>query len=167
MTSCRLKTLIDNETEFTAEVEGVLDERSQSTFDQLKEVTSQTVTLDFNRLQFISSIGTRILAQTFSHLTASKSRKITLKNCPPSLVEQFNLLPNLVKGLSVDSFQLPYECKSCSHSWLTTVSVGSIDVDQIHEYEEVKCPSCGSEALLEYDAEDYFDFLRVIHEQAS
>jgi hypothetical protein len=90
----------------------VLDEAYE--FSTLRPSVGQVVVLDCGQVEHVSSIWASRWIQWVR--TNHLEQQYRFRNCPRKFIEMLNYLDEFrPKRLVVESFALPYECRSCGH----------------------------------------------------
>ncbi len=122
------------------------------------EPTSPNLVLDFQNVSSVNSYGIKKWAVL---LTSLESKNVSYRNIPTILVEQINIINHLRRGVTLESFYLPFGCESCD-----------IEIDKLVTLEDVKtegyfdsldelydCERCRSHLEFLDDEDIYFIFL--------
>ena len=123
-------------------------------------IASGEVRMDMAGIRSINSTGVREWALWLGR----SSIKPTYVNCPPAVVMQLNIIPQLLEnGAVVESFYLPAYCPSCQKQILFLLRSG-------HEFFPGKAPTialplCGCDDApyeSDVDLDEYFYFVEQL-----
>ena len=99
-----------NGSELTLVLSGTIDEDVQ--FPSLNLASVKQITFDLKEVKSINSVGIREWLNWIKPL--AEKCQITMKNCPKTLVFQFNMVEGfLPKGSKVSSLYVPFFCEKC------------------------------------------------------
>jgi hypothetical protein len=138
-------------------MQGALDEDTD--LENLNLKPYREIRFDLHGIQHINSVGARSWIHWVSNF--DRSKKYSLSNCPTVFVNQANLILGIVpEWMGVESFELPYYCEHCSHSFGVMLELASSRVVPEDVPETAKCKKCGLLAELDTFPEKYFQFLQ-------
>ena len=141
-------------------LEGALDENCM--LPEFAEAITGTLTIDLSQVHTINSLGCRKWTQWIKD-KAHADKGVTLINCSPAIVAQFNVLIGfLPDSVAIESFFVPYTCESCAHEERVLLTQGQ-EFDRtagiIQVREEVPCPQCKNMMTMDAIKARYFKFL--------
>lgn len=144
------------EGELSVAIEGVFDETVD--VDKLLEGHEfSSVCFDFKKLKRINSSGVRRWLLFLQN--TKKKFPIIIKQAPPPVVEQMNLIAGFLDGVQVESIYLPYLCSRCGHEEQVLVKANAFDQLK-EEIPVVSCPNCNTPNMeFDYLEEEYLHFL--------
>ncbi len=129
---------------------GDIDERVTEGLAQVSSnVKTSDVTFDCDGVQNINSLGIR--QWMFFMASFGAQRKMTFRNCPPSLIDYATMLPKTFGAGKVESLYLTYYCELCQAS-----SKALIDFAKLKDNREVansRCSKCANELQTDMDLE--------------
>ena len=153
-----------NGTELNLLLSGVIDEDVQ--FPAIDVAPFKNVFFDLKDVKSINSVGIREWLNWITPI-ASKSQ-VTMKNCPKTLVFQFNMVEGfLPKGSLVQSMYVPFFCEKCDLEENVLFEVGkeikvtgsNVTVD--FDLEKIKpCKEASCELSMDVTEAKYFHFLK-------
>ena len=116
-----------------------------------------TAALDLAGVRRINSFGVRELVDFLDQL--GSRCLIAAERCSPAVVSQLNMLPELMRHISVRSVLVPMECTRCFHERdvLLDLPPGTRHPD----VPRTMCDECDAEMALADLPERYFAFLVV------
>lgn len=139
-------------------ITGMVDEYAD--FSSLAQSAGQVLYVDFSGVTRVNSSGLRSWIQSIQR----HKIQLVLRECSPSIVEQFAMIPEFVgKNGVVESFFARYQCLSCIYEENQRYQIGA---DQSAEPPKVDvqlanpCPNCGDVVELDHHAELYLNFLQ-------
>lgn len=139
-------------------ITGIVDEYAD--FSSLATCAGQMLYVDFSGVSRVNSSGLRSWIQTIQR----NKIQLVLRDCSPSVVEQFAMIPEFVgKNGVVESFYARYQCVSCMHEENHRYQIGvNLDADTLNLDLQLAtpCPQCGDVVELDHHAELYLTFLR-------
>ncbi len=152
-----------NDSILTLLLSGTIDERSD--FPKIDASAVKEISFDLKNLEYINSIGIRDWVNWIEPL--SKKCKITMRNCPKRLVQQFNMVTGfLPKNAEITSFYVPYFCEKCNFEDSFLFNVGKevkieagkikLSID-LKKFKDCKDSGCGIE--MDGLESKYFQFL--------
>lgn len=147
--------------------EGVIDENFNH--EKVPVDRNQPVILQLSGIQKLNSVGVREWILLMRKISKSPEQSVIFRECSIELVDQINMIPEVLAGATVESFQAPYFCDCGNESSKLLISEDICAGDgTFNAPPEFDC-ECGSK--LEFDAieECYFQFLipRINFNQAS
>lgn len=92
-------------------LDGQIDDTVQ--LKALADEIHDKVVIDLARVSFINSVGVREWVRLLKALH-ERGVKVIARRCSEALVFQFNMIPQTLEGIAVESFFAPYACASCS-----------------------------------------------------
>ena len=136
---------------------GQIDE--VSSLDEMAENPPRRVVIDLGGLAFMNSLGVRRWARLI-RLLDERGAKVAVRNCPEHVTFQFNMIPQTVDGVEVESFFAPYSCPGCGHETSMCIDA-KLHLDQLRQYAPpgFDCPLCGAAMEFEEMPERYLAFL--------
>jgi hypothetical protein len=146
----------------TVIVSGRIDERFDfARFDKVP--VGQTLTIDFEHLGAINSVGIRTLVD---YVSKRPPGTVKFVNCTTVILEPLNAMPRAFAAVDhrdvVATFVMPFDCKQCG-----TVDGLVIKMDDVKvEHDEVRipdtrCPNCRRVLQPTIDPSDLCAFLLV------
>jgi anti-anti-sigma regulatory factor len=150
--------------ECTVHVSGVINESTD--FGEIDIAGAKAVILDLGGVIFLNSMGLRNWVIWTKGLLGKA--QFFFRNCPRPVVEQMSILQGfLPMGAIVESFFIPYHCKSCNHEeeYLATrgkdFMPATVDAKGgLNVPEKRPCPVCNAEMEWDVVADKYFSFLK-------
>ena len=135
-------------------IKGIISE--QSDFSKVFEGIQEKCTIDFEGIERINSCGVREWAKTIKDLNI----EIEYINCPPVVVEQFNMVPEFLgKKAKVKSFYARFYCEDCDIEELFLFdSKQFLSNNDNLVVPEFLC-ECGAYFLFDENENEYFLFL--------
>ena len=132
---------------------GVIDESADlSFFEQL----SGHVRIHMRNVRRINSYGVRSWIEAVRHL--GPDTVVELVECPPSVVDQINMVAGFLGRGRVASFYAPMACERCGHE--REQLFGVAEYRAAGRLPEVKCPQCGETMQVDDLEEHYLLFAR-------
>jgi hypothetical protein len=132
---------------------GIIDEVADlSFFEQL----SGSARLNMRRVRRINSYGVRAWIDAVRRVPRTVA--FELVECPPSVVDQINMVAGFVGRGKVVSFYAPMACERCGHEDDHLFSVA--DYRAAGKLPPVACPRCGATMLVDDLEEQYLLFAR-------
>lgn len=130
---------------------GTIDERTDlaSVFEGLPH----EVVIDLGGIEHINSVGVREWMRFISK--ACSEHSISLQNCSPVMVRQFNMIFNARGTAKITSVILPYYCSNCGNEPRVVLQLGTNNAIP----ETVTCGSCQGEAEFDDLPDNYLSFL--------
>jgi hypothetical protein len=145
--------------ELYLELSGAIDESAE--LERIEVGDASTITIDMRNINRINSIGIRSWIIWVNKSLTNK--KVTLVNCPRSVVDQFSKVHGfLPKTANVRSFWVSYACLNCGHDEEQLFELGKhFTKDGLSVATGRKCSDCGE--LMEMDGYEarYFSFLKA------
>ncbi len=143
---------------------GTIDEDVQ--FPVLDITTVKKINFDLKDVKSINSVGIREWLNWIKPL--SEKTRVTMKNCPKTLVFQFNMVEGfLPKGSQVESLYVPFFCEKCDLEENVLFHIGKeIKVEggnvSVHfDLEKIKpCKEAACELSMDVTEAKYFHFLK-------
>lgn len=122
--------------------------------------------VDFGQMSFINSVAIREWVLWSKRI--SDDKKVILRRCPTSLVNQFNQVNGFLRAnFEVESFSVPMVCEDCNIE--SSVQL-QIEKDFFYPTETepgaynppklLNCPSCNDEMEFDVIENKYFNFLK-------
>ena len=135
-------------------ITGIIDEHSD--FSNIFDRIEGTCIVNMEGISRVNSCGVR----EWAHAVAETNLKIKYINCPPAIVEQFNMVPEFLgENTDVISFYARYYCEDCDIEELFLIETNRLllNADRLTAPEFV----CECGAIFEFDDEEdeYFMFL--------
>ena len=155
-----------NGPELELALSGIIDEDVQ--FPSFDLSSTKQIVFDLKDVKSINSVGIREWLNWIKAL--SEKCQIVMKNCPKSLVFQFNMVDGfLPKGSKVTSLYVPFFCEKCDLEENILFQVGEQiivkdgNVSVKFELEKIKpcqtaVPECG--LTIDITEDKYFQFLK-------
>ncbi len=140
-----------------AQIIGSVDETGAIFDALLKSLPAKTLRVSCKRIERFNSTGIRAWIRAFKDIVA-KGTELVFEECPPAMVEQFNVISNFTAGGRVESVYLPYCCESC-HATLVQLAPLAKLLQIYKNLPELACPKCGGKAVFDEFPEDYFAFI--------
>jgi hypothetical protein len=138
----------------TFALSGIIDEGADlSFFDQL---SGPSVRLNLRGIRRINSYGVRTWIEAVRRIPRSVS--LELHECPPSVVDQINMVAGFVGRGKVVSFYAPMACERCGLERDHLFSVA--DYRAAGKLPAVDCPRCGATMHVDDLEEQYLLFAR-------
>lgn len=138
------------------QLRGAIDDRAD--FRLVTATAASTVVIDFGGVTSVNSYGVRKWSQMVAALAG---RKITYRSCPVVVVQQFNVVLSLLRGVDVESFALPLECNGCCDESERVVATKTFIEEtlasRLDQY--FVCGKCERKLSFLEDEEIYFRFL--------
>ncbi len=134
---------------------GSVDENSD--FNSLIGGITGQLTVNTKDVKHINSVGVKMWIKYFGRLN-KEGVKLIFEECSPAFVEQMNLIPPFVCGGAVKSIYVPFHCESCDAELAGLWEVVVLKKSAL-AVPDFKCTSCGSMAVFDDIAEEYFSFL--------
>lgn len=132
---------------------GIIDEGADlSFFDQLP----QNARVNMRGVRRINSFGVRLWIEAVRRIPAHL--KLELVECPPSVVDQINMVAGFVGRGRVSSFYAPMVCEKCGLERDQLFLVA--DYRAAGKLPPVPCPSCGTTMVVDDLEEQYLLFVR-------
>jgi predicted nucleic acid-binding Zn ribbon protein len=121
-----------------------------TSFGELKLLKGRVV-MDFAGVKRINSFGVRELINFLEALR--QAAQVDAERCSPALVNQLNMLPELVRKVTVRSIVAPVECAKCfhEHEIVVQLPLGALPTS--------RCEDCGGTMQLSEPPERYFAFM--------
>jgi hypothetical protein len=137
----------------TWELTGVIDEGADLAFLERLAGPSR---LNMRGVRRINSFGVRAWIEAVRRVPPDVS--LELVECPPSVVDQINMVAGFAGRARVVSFLAPMICDACGHEKEELFQTA--DYQRERRLPDVACPSCG--ALMQIDdlEEQYLLFAR-------
>lgn len=138
---------------------GAIDDLAD--FNPILRTDTHNVILDFEKIQEVNSYGVKIWSQFLNSL---KNKQVIYRNCHPPIINQMNIVLNLRRNVTVESFYLPFECTSCLIEKEVLVkhdrSIGNdIETFLNAKVRNVNCSRCAGLMDFMEDEDYYFRFL--------
>ena len=137
---------------------GVIDETTS-----IREHLEDTLTklnLDASGIERINSFGVRVWLETFKEF---QHLNITLINCSQVLVDQFNMIPEMLDNLGIESFYASYYCEKCDKE--QSVLLNCVEDFPVRE-DPIESPDrmcdCGTKMRFYEEEEEYLGLLELI-----
>jgi hypothetical protein len=119
-------------------------------------LTGPELVLDLGLVERINSVG---IGMWTKMLEALGARPLTLRRCPPVMVEQLNLVRKFRGNARVASVLLPFACPKCR-----TMQLPELDLAQYRPDDPLpegpKCSTCGGPTEFDDLVNRYLGFLR-------
>lgn len=118
---------------------------------------TRKLTVNCKHIERMNSCGTRGWFRLFRSLRA-RQVDVRFIECPPSVVDRFNLFPGFACGGVVESIYVPFLCPKCQVEWVALVNsrnLHTVNRKLLHQ----SCQKCGNSLDLDDRAEEYFSFL--------
>jgi eukaryotic-like serine/threonine-protein kinase len=132
---------------------GVIDENADlSFFGELRTTTR----LNMRHVRRINSYGVRSWIEAIRTVQGGVS--IELLECPPSVVDQINMVAGFIGRGRVVSFFAPMACDACGHEIDHLFYVSDYRTRQ--RLPDVSCPRCGRAMHVDDLEEQYLMFAR-------
>jgi anti-anti-sigma regulatory factor len=146
------------------QMEGFINENTD--FEEIRLADAKIVILDLELVRSLNSMGLRNWVSWVKTFRAKA--QIFFRKCPRPVVDQMNILQGfLPMGAIVESFFVPYCCKSCDHeeNFLATrgkdFMEGTIDAKEGMFVPATRpCPVCGAQMEWDVIPVKYFSFLK-------
>ena len=139
-----------------------------SSFPDLALSMDSKLSINWNGLTYINSVGLKIWVEYLAKLTKKiPASNITYTHCPPIFVDQMSKVKNvIVKGVSVISFYSPYVCLNCGHTQNVLFEFGKHFKAKGNGFEvnsnKIICEKCLKDMELDTTPAKYFNFLSLI-----
>ncbi len=156
-------TRIENGTIFA--LAGTIDEEAD--FGTLEIGDSKLLIFDLQKVTRINSIGIRSWIIWFNQF--SQEVKIIFRNCPKSIVDQFNIVENLLPSNAlVESFYVVFYCERCDSEKPLLLNCSlDLEIEPLTKCWTLKIPqypvclACGKTMELGVHKQSYFRFLQL------
>lgn len=124
----------------------------------VRTVQAPAITFDFEKIDAINSNGIKAWVNIIKGLPGAK---ITYENCPTFFVDAINMIPVMAKGVRIQSFYLPYACRSCDIEKPILVTQEQFKAkDFLTSLNKLyPCTSCERHLEFQDDESVYFDFV--------
>jgi anti-anti-sigma regulatory factor len=166
MSHCSCNWINDN----TIEISGIIDE--SALLNDLFKGKVGDIYVNFENVKRINSSGIRQWAKALQNL--DKKSKIIYQNCPPSIVENFSMVPEFLGSRSkVESFYAEYSCSHCKNSETILLNVENDfsyltqHTAEITDGPAKKCSNCQSDLTFEHNPESFLFFLTKAHKKSA
>ena len=131
---------------------------------QLGEIVAQVpagaVSIDTDGVTFVNSIGMREWMRMMRALR-ERGTTIALTRVADVLMAQINMIPELAKSATVESFHAPYECPACGAEASPIVEVAPhAHLLRQLQAPRLPCPECGAQMELGDFPERYLSVFR-------
>jgi hypothetical protein len=135
---------------------GSVNEDSRRQLTLLAPSLAGTCVFDMVDIQHINSCGVREWIMFIR--VASKGRSIRFENCPPVMVDQFSMVPNMIENVTVGSVLGRSACVDCNHTVTQTFVFDGSNAAPPGLFDGGVCGRCGGAMeLIEDDV--YLTFL--------
>lgn len=142
---------------------GNIDENSQ--FPSADEMSPKSLVINLELVDLINSLGIRSWTRWLKEIP---SNVVTLKRCPPAIVQQMNIVSGfLPQNAVVESFYIPYYCNHCDTESTLLVernrdfTPSNSEQDcKINIQTTLPCDNCKETREIDTLEEKYFSFLK-------
>lgn len=119
--------------------------------------TARAITFDLATVRYLSSAGVRAWCELIGGLTHAR---LSFRHCSIAFTSQAGMVPLVLAGGTVRSFEAPYYCEACGLDDARLLEVGSVARDGDHlAAPRLACARCGGPSDLDDVPERYFAFL--------
>ncbi len=140
--------------DMTLEFHGPLDENGE--LPNLSGEISGRLEINLEHLTMINSLGCRNWVNWIKTIHAKQG--VFLVKCSPPFVTQVNILHGFIpKGVTIESFFVPYYCEPCEYQENVLVHV---DKEHALPSDDRTCPKCQGAMELDVVKTIYFRFLQ-------
>jgi anti-anti-sigma regulatory factor len=138
---------------------GSLNEDARRQLAELAKTLPKSCVFDLGDVEHINSCGVREWIIFLRN--ASSGRTIRFENCPPVMVEQFSMVPNMIENAIVGSVVGRTACADCNHTVNQAYKLGPNDEPPPpNVFSLGVCGRCGGQLeLIEDDV--YMTFLET------
>ena len=127
---------------------GIIDEHADLSFFERLHGTTR---INLRGVRRINSYGVRSWIEAVRRVPANAD--VELVECPPSVVDQMNMVAGFVGRAQVISFYAPMACERCGHEKEALFSVA--DYQLAGQLPAVPCPKCAAPMQVD-DLEDHY-----------
>ena len=128
-------------------------------FDKLAGAlaANHAITFDLATVRYISSAGVRAWCELIARLSHAR---LEFRRCSIAFTSQAGMVPLVLAGGTVRSFEAPYYCEACGFDDTRLLEVGAIPRDgDALAAPRLACARCGAPSDLDDIPERYFAFL--------
>lgn len=140
---------------------GPINEEAGGPLNNLQNEASsgKMVVFDMEGIEYVNSLGIRTWINFLR--TFGEGRSLEMRNCPPDVIVQINMIPKFAGTAKITSFKGFYICPECDHEQTEHFDC-SVGTDAILEQNStIKCQKCGAATEMESDEDIYFEFLNA------
>jgi hypothetical protein len=150
--------VIDGETPgvCTIYLSGIIDENADLSFFSDISTDGAVTRLNLKNVRRINSYGVRSWIEAIRSVRSLAP--LELHECPPSVVDQINMVAGFAGRGKVISFYAPMACDGCDHEEDRLFFVE--DFKKAGKLPDVPCPSCGRRMEVDDLEEQYLLFAR-------
>ena len=144
---------------FVVTLNGQIDESVTEGLKPLLSIPNESCTLDLSGIVGINSTGVRgwlTFMQAFR-----QTRPVILKNCPPDIVVQINMIPAFLGNAKIESFAAHYLCTSCKKGFTKTFETAEGIESLNTSVANQPCPQCKTSCECDDSPDIYLNFLTV------
>jgi hypothetical protein len=138
-------------------MDGEITDASRAALAKMRQAvdSARAITFDCAGIRNINSPGVRVWLDEIRQLRTDI--EIEFEKCSTYFVDYVNLLPDIINGGKVVSFDAPVHCATCKAS--RTVQLNAAVAARAGGFGEHRCPKCGSVMEPEVRPEEYLNFL--------
>jgi len=135
-------------------IQGNIDEDAAEKFLSIKLGCSEKIIVNWRGVTGVTSSGLHAWLDFFRGFR--EAHTVEFEECSPTIVTQFNMVPNFYEGAEIKSVIGEMHCQRCQTGELREIQVDSDG--RLEEADDSRCGYCGHE--MELEEEESYHFLQ-------
>ncbi|MBI2603487.1 MAG: hypothetical protein HYW48_10575 [Deltaproteobacteria bacterium] len=138
---------------------GKINEDAEVSLAELNEKVGDRCIFNLKEIEAINSLGVRAWINFLRNF--EQNRQIIFEECPPGIVNQFNMIPSFKGKATIRSLYAGYICENCGLTKMELFKEGENLPRNVGAtpLPEVKCSNCGKTMELEELEDEYFGWI--------